>query len=413
MKLPFDVYDLSADAVRARFDWARRQGHPSWLWPNVPLEQWRNALRSIEAATRSVLSDANAVAPLRYSDLDAMGVACYTSGMGPLLGWWRAEGRISADDELSALLELHLDHHRSRSRRMQTATSELVRGLTEHSIPVAIFKGADTALRYFPDPATRPASDIDLLVSPSRAREAEQLLQSRGFEVLKRSLRESEWRLATARRQPRSLLLVHADDPWSVDLHTSLDVTPGAGARVVPFDQRSPIQRRQHEDSGSALQLEQPLLLLYLAAHAGSGLHNLTLLRLVELVFVVRQDGASGTLHWPTFLANGRDLGALGSAWPALKLADQLLPGTIPDAVLRECALSAPPRVRRVVGQLEPATAQRLGDISLGEHFMWSSGTAGMLRQLVADVVPSRSWREVSRVYKRRMWQLARGRLSR
>ena len=35
---------LSAEEVRRRFTWARRQGRPAWLWPDVPIETWRAAL---------------------------------------------------------------------------------------------------------------------------------------------------------------------------------------------------------------------------------------------------------------------------------------------------------------------------------------------------------------------------------
>ena len=407
--LPLDFYDLPAEAVRARFEWAKRRGTPAWLWPDVQVRDWRAALLSMQVAIRQILGRRAPATAHLDGETRAMSLACYTSGMGPLLGWWRAAGYLSCNEEIGAVLDLHFRHNRLRAQRMSAAAAELGEALSGESIRFAVLKGADTAVRYFPDPATRPASDIDLLVPAEQALHAEQVLRAGGYNLVKRSARESDWRRADAAKQPRSLLLVHADDPWSVDLHTSLDFTPAAGIPLIHLDRAKPFENLHSGAAG----LRQPLLLLHLAAHAGTGLHNLTLLRLVELHLVVRQDESSGLLDWEHFLTLGRSVGALGAAWPALKLVDDLNPGSIPQSVLQACALDAPPRVQRVVAGLEPATAQRLGGLSIAEHFMWANGPTEVLRQLAADLVPDRSWRAVRQVYERRLWQVRSGRVSR
>ncbi len=163
-----------------------------------------------------------------------------------------------------------------------------------------------------------------------------------------------------------------------------------------------------------AIALDQPLLLFHLAVHAGAGLQNLTLLRLVELNLVIRQDLAAGRLNWSAFLALGERAGLLGFAYPALKLCEDLTPGVVPAEVLDSCARAAPRGVLRVVRRLSPATAQRIERSSVGEHFMWADDWLQRARQLAADIAPRvNSWRDVWSIYEKRAWRLVRGRVSR
>ena len=160
--------------------------------------------------------------------------------------------------------------------------------------------------------------------------------------------------------------------------------------------------------------LDQPLLLLYLAAHAGAGWQNLTLLRLVELVLVIRRDVAQGRLQWDRFLDMGKRTGALGYAYPALHLAEQLVPKTVPENILADCAAQTPRAVRRRLERLTPTTAQRIERNSVAEHFMWAHGWQGRMRLLASDLLPAvRAWPDAWQIYEDRAWRLIRGTLSR
>ena len=172
---------------------------------------------------------------------------------------------------------------------------------------------------------------------------------------------------------------------WSAQGRRSRTSTLQSRCRAAPAGRDRP----------DALALEQPLLLLHLAVHAGAGLQNLTLLRLVELHFVIRRDSGEQLAVVARIPGNGRANRSLGFAWPALKLCEDLAPGTVPQAVLGKAARHVPPAVLRVVERLTPATAQRVDRASIAEHFMWADGAGGRARQAAfgsrADALVARS----------------------
>jgi len=410
---PLDIV-LSPDEVRERFRWARRQGHPSWLWPDIAVEEWRSALRSIEEAARACLSGEDSAGRLDGPPA-AMGLGCYTSGLGPLLGWWCDQGRIEAPAAIRAMLALHLSHNRGRMARMTQTAREVIRSLRGQNIDVLLLKGLDTAHAYFPDPATRPASDIDLLVAAEDFERSETILRGAGFQAGTRHRRESNWRSPQSRAHPQTLMHVHVDDPWSIDLHNSLDVTSVDGAPVARLDRLKPLTAsRPWAVVPEGRALSQPSLLLHLAVHAGAGLHNLTLLRIAELHLVIRRDSASGLMCWDAFVASARQCGALGYAYPALALCEALVPGHVPAVVREQGRLAAPVPVRRLVDRLTPASAQRVDRMSLAEHFMWTSGWRARARQIAGDLLPAAgSLQAAWAIYEKRAWRLIRGRISR
>jgi hypothetical protein len=400
------------EAMRRRVLWARRQGRPAWLWPEVSIEAWRSALTAIQRVVRVLLADAAYVR--LEGDPQAIGLAGYTSGMGPLLGLWLEQGRLRASPAVAATLALHLAHNRLRTDAMTEAAVQIVGRLAERGVSALVLKGAHTGTSYFPEPGVRPASDIDLLVAPADASKAEGILKAHGLSFKGRSQWESCWSPCAGAEAPRSLTYVHAEDPWSIDLHSSLNISAGWGTPLAAFDLAHPMasQSRWAVDSRAGV-LDQPLLLLHLATHAGAGWQNLTLVRQVELVLVIRQDLAAGRLSWDAFLDLAARTGAIGYAYPALYLAESLAPATVPKAVLELCAAHAPWAVRRALKQLTPATAQRIDRNSLAEHFMWGVGWWGRLRLLARDLFPvDRPWPELRRIYEERAWRLIRGRVS-
>lgn len=406
---PFGSIDLAEGEFERRRTAAKRSGSPAWLWPEVPVADWRKAMADLAQATSAILG--GGTGRLAERGPLALSLACYTSGLGPLLGFWFEKGVLSTKADVSLVLVTHLAHGRSRATRALSQSQAIVGRLVDKSIPVVVLKGGHTALSYFPEAATRPTADLDLLVPRSQERWAKSELATAGFRCTGGTIRESTWIPEDSPCEPRSIWLAHADDTWSVDLHNSLDFTAGPGARHVRFDRADPfLNAVPWEENASGRALRQPLQLLHLAVHAGGGLHSLTLLRIVELILVIRRDTERGALSWDEFLRLGMLCDGLGAAYPALAMSEKLVGGTVPPSVLQRCRDAAPIAVRAIVDRLEPAFAQRLDRTSIAEHFMWVSGISGWVRQLGSDLVPRHSMRNI---YEARAYRLLRGTITR
>jgi len=403
-------------AVLKRFARARRHGYAAWLWPDLPVEDWRAAVEAIADLVRRVFAgDKNPV--LASGHPNAMSVAGYTSGMGPLLGLWMEHGAVRAEKAIAECFALHLLHNRLRMERLSRVAREVTAKLREAGIAPLVLKGMHTALRYFPEPAARPMSDIDLFIPMPSMHEAERIFSGLGFRRMlrTRSPYACDWIPPAQPQGPRTLTFVHEDDPWSIDVLGSLDKRLATGhflkfANLLPgaeYDDWLP-------DTGARV-MQQPLLALYLAVHVSQTLLNATLLRILELALVVRRDTAEGTLDWNAFVRGAATIGGARFVYPALIFTNQLAPGTIPGEVIAEAAADAPKNLRRVVGRLTVASAQPLRRHSLSERFMWASSTPESLRQVASELFVDGQGRPPGESMYRigsKLWALGRGRFS-
>jgi hypothetical protein len=272
--LPLDAFDLSPAEVEHRFAWAVRQGNRSWLWPDTPIAGWRSALLQIERITREILHDGRADTALTESG-DRLCVAAFTSGMGPLLGYWGAVGKLRASAEVLALVDLHYRHNAIRMDMLSARAAEAVGARAGAGVRATVLKGMQTAFAYFPTPGTRPLSDIDLLVDAADRALAGEVLHCLGYLPGKTVLFPPQqcWRMASSPPVPRSLVLTHRDGPWYIDLHTGLSQRYSAGARIVELDRlRAPGRIESWVLSLSADALAPVAMLLHLACHASCGL---------------------------------------------------------------------------------------------------------------------------------------------
>jgi len=99
---------------------------------------------------------------------------------------------------------------------------------------------------------------------------------------------------------------------------------------------------------------------------------------------VAQRDFAARAGRWEAF---GELVARTGSArfvFPALDLAERLVPGTIDGRVLARITAAAPRRLQRLVRRLEPATAQRLHPFpALRERFVWLASPREVLAALL------------------------------
>ena len=220
-----DSLDLAPELIQQRLRWARAQGHPFYLWPDMPVGEWRASLREIERVTTHILADGSppVLALPLTADTRKMGVAAFTSGMGALLGYWIEVGRLTAGAEVEDLLGLHLYHGRERARLLSDELHKALEVLGTVGIDPIAIKGAHTAHIYFPEPGTRPASDLDLVIGLDEVREASRALREAGYVETNRQGRpyKSDWVPPGASTTIRSLEVTHRDDPITVAPHHS------------------------------------------------------------------------------------------------------------------------------------------------------------------------------------------------
>jgi hypothetical protein len=424
--------------VRARLSRARERGQPLFPWEDVSPEEWRRSLTAIQGVVMDVLRRESGEGPERttaggpavsagHAPLPpvalpspagsrALGVAAFTSGTGPLLGRWIELEVVAAEPDVSRTLLLHLAHGRLRASRLEAAFAGVIDRLAAAGVEPTVVKGFHSAYEVFPEPGTRPASDLDLVVEPPDLAPAERALRDAGFtprQVLARPY-TCEWTPAGESALPRSLALTHAYNPWSVDLHASFDRDFG-GVSTVSLVRSVREATRTWRVAGRDVRiLREPYLTAYLALHVSQELKNLTLLRLVELAWVIRRGLRSGDLTWGALERMLERERAAAYVYPGLELAERLAPGTVPAEVRARIAREAPARVRAVVDRLEPASAQRLESVSLEESFMWAVGPAGHARRLGRMLWPSwaGSPADVLRVQAARARQLLARRVS-
>lgn len=406
---------LSDRAVRERFARARRNGYAAWLWPDTRVEDWRAAVEAIADAVCRVLAGEK-YPVLQFTDANAMGIAGYTSGMGPLLGWWIESGIVGADRAIADCFAIHLSHNRLRAERFSRVAREITGNLTAAGISPLILKGMHTGFRYFPEPAARPMSDIDLFIPMESMGEAQRIFSRLGYRpVLRtRSPYACDWSLPSQPRRPRTLTFVHEDDPWSIDVLGSLDRRLPTGQRLK-FANVLPCAEASDWCPGAHV-MREPLLALYLATHLSQTLLNVTVLRVLEFVLVIRRDGGEGTFDWNAFLRGAALIGGARFVYPALAFARQLAPDTISGEIMAEVASDVPKSLGRAIEPLTVASAQPLRRHSLSERFMWAGTGRERLRQIASEIFVDGQGRPGSERLHRigsKLWALGRGRYSR
>jgi hypothetical protein len=170
----------------------------------------------------------------------------------------------------------------------------------------------------------------------------------------------------------RSLTYVHADGPWSVDLHQSLDRLPFEGLETTLGTPDPSAGELWGEYCRPVRVLVQPWLFTYLAIHASSHFYGMMQVRLLELVLVARRDFGRDQAKWAALADLIARTGSGRFVFPAMDLAERFVPGTFDRAVLDQAARAAPRRLRHLLRGMTPASAQRLHPYpSTRERFVW------------------------------------------
>ncbi len=391
----------------------RKTGDESALWPQTSPAARDAAQQALVRLTAAVLSHPSAVPRLTVGseeELAALGVVAFRSGMGPLARWWLTQGRISADSQVAELLDRQLAYSRQRAAVLEAGLLRVLDVLEAARVPVTLLKGAHTARAYFPAPGTRPAADLDLLVEPASFPAAVAALNAGGYREVLRTRRpaRSEWVAPGAPQVVKSLEVEHPENPWGIDLHRTLERRYYRGVRVEiepGFWRTTWLDVAGRRVRG----LAQPLLLAFLALHASYGARSIRLLQLAELVQVIRCDVPNGRLVWEELgelLATAK---AERFVYPALELAEWLVPGTVDARLRARLTRAATPRMRRVVDWVAAAGMQAPFR-SLDGLLMWAKGPFEILNAVGELLLPgddATRLRQIGPLYLRR-WRLLR-----
>jgi len=344
----------------------------------------------------------------------ALLIAGHTSGTGTLLGRWIADGVAVARQDVAVGFSTQLAHARRRADRLTREMAPVLDALDARGVKPVALRGFHTSRVYFEEPGLRRMADVDLLVPPRHIGQAEAALQEIGFRPTTPVLRpyRRDWIGPEVSSEIFSVEVEDERNRWNLDLHASLDrfFHPGAVARLdSELDHVEPIDI----DGRSLLALRPPLLLLSLACHCSQELHANRLLRLVEIVRVIRAGHASGRLDWDEFLSMMKRTRAARFTYPALALAEDLAPGTVDARVLAVGRRASTWAARHAVRRLSPAggSADSRGAL---RQLMWARGSVAVLHWLLCAVWPGGVTRPRDFFYgwRGRLRRLREGRLS-
>jgi hypothetical protein len=405
--LPFHALDLPPDEAPRRIREARMRGRPRWLWPRLPVPLWRAATAEVVRATAEVLAGRAAVLDADGQiGAEALGIAAFLTGTGPLLGHWMEDGALAADADAAALFALHLAHGRARAERMERVLDGALAAFASAGVEAIVAKGMATARTLFPEPGVRPMGDMDLVVPAPSIDAAERALAAAGFVRLaaeyERRPYHADWRPPDDGGAVHSLSLLHRDNPLALNLRDRFDRHSAIGpvrlgwpapGDTVPLPGVRPPARA----------LAGPFLVAHLAAHASEARENLLLIRLVELVLAFRAGVDAAALE--AFLRERR---MAHRVYPAIALAERLAPGTVDAGLLRPLETAAGPRLRGAVAALQLDYLQRLDQPVAGGWAFAARGPADDLRAALNWVVPFSSPARLARLYATRVRRLFR-----
>jgi hypothetical protein len=251
--------------------------------------------RWVLTCLRSVLRSSPPSAPDILLDWGRVVAIAEAEGVAPALGFALEAGTpAGVPGAIQSRLRRGLAQGRARHLILARHLRRLLRGFAREGVPVIPLKGPALAEALYPDPAMRPASDLDLLIPPDAVLAVDRLLQALGYH---RRADAHSWSFDLAYDRAT---LYEGPTGVQVDLHWSLQSDPryrwseteslGVWDRAV----------KTHVAGETVRGLCPEDLLLYLALHLAAH-HGLGgLLWYWDLALIL--DRRSGGLDWPTML---------------------------------------------------------------------------------------------------------------
>jgi hypothetical protein len=263
---------------------------------------------------------------------------------------------------------------------------EILGALGQAGVVAIVLKGPLLAAEYYPDPALRPFTDLDLLVRRQDRERALQVLSTLGYRHASPG-RSLPYELAHA----PAVYLLAASWPSAlpVDLHWACITHPGgSGAAELPADELWSRAVPAASWGAMAHTLADEDVLLYLAAHFAVH-HTLAgPLWELDLALVLRRHGAR--LDWDAVVDRARRWRVAGAVYFALAAVRRHLGPSAPDAVMRRLR---PARGRVwLVERLQRDGLERLRRLEYIVGLAMLDRARDVARTLAAALVPTPRW---------------------
>lgn len=118
-----------------------------------------------------------------FNEWETLPIQSELHGMAPLLWWHLWQAKISIPAETARTLQGLSLRHRIRNQAHCQVLKEILTLFEKNGIRAQVLKGLALAHQYYPNPALRPISDIDLLLPRESVLAAWRLLEADGFNL--------------------------------------------------------------------------------------------------------------------------------------------------------------------------------------------------------------------------------------
>jgi hypothetical protein len=333
-----------------------------------------------------------AVHPGEWDEL--FGIICHHRLTGLLRRAVRDGGLELTPDEERDLLEVHR-FLVGRALKLESVMVELCHQLTQLPIEYRVLKGPALANTIYPDPATRPYVDIDLLVRAEDLDRAAEWLERSGARRVR-----VEPRPGFVSRYGKSIEFVRPDGV-SVDLHCSL--APGVWALLIDADALFRNASDVPVLNTSLFGLGPRERFLHACYHATVGSIGLRLLALRDVL----QCAAAPDFDWEDALELAREWSGLTVVAVAVHRASTFLTPHRSSPML-EWAVSHVPSTRDVrLFAIRSGIAESPGTDDIFRMVMAINGPLNKLRYLTALALPTTEY--LAERGQTRRTRLARG----
>lgn len=294
-----------------------------------------------------------------------------------------APPHVAPDPESLAALRRAYLHTLAVNERARTELTLLAATMASRGAPPLLLKGAHLAFGVYADPATRPMSDLDLLVAPARVAEAAAAIEAVGYVPV------TAYSIDAERAHSAHLPAFVAPGRLPVELHWSL-LRPAHACRP---DVAALIRRgRPFPAFGEAARVLDPAdAFLHLALHAivKDGLDG-GLRAAADMATLI-----AATAHDPSWRESPERARAAGAERVhdlALALVRRLLPGLLPDPLPLTPASGAPePPVLELALDLALEPPDDDAAVTPNLAGLFAAGPGEAVRRIVQRALPSRS----------------------